>query len=166
MDKWPACARLSAVAPTGHLPIAPTVTLLSQTQPLQGHNWARNEGRGSKRFDNPEPLPRSIPVTQCILLWVVPWVIRAHQPRTNRRPTLLVARGVFRRSLRTAFWGRSHSLDMSWHLTRPLSAGSPIANWYVLAQAGVIATPPSESTRPGIVDRNGSVANGRPAAMG
>jgi hypothetical protein len=55
MDKWPACARLSAVAPAGHLPTAPkpprTSDLNNQPQAPRGRDCKRNGGRASKRFD-------------------------------------------------------------------------------------------------------------------
>ena len=46
MDKWPACARLSKVAPASHLPTAPTPALKQDFErrnlkPQSGRNWER-----------------------------------------------------------------------------------------------------------------------------
>ena len=56
MDKWPAYARLSTVAPAGHLPTAsqhPANAIpRSSIKPKRGRDCARNGGRSCERFDS------------------------------------------------------------------------------------------------------------------
>jgi hypothetical protein len=55
VDKWPACARLLAVAPAGHLSTAQPSTRQHPARFNRGWSggryWTRNGGRCSKRFD-------------------------------------------------------------------------------------------------------------------